>query len=137
MTKYYLVRRTKGQGDNGGETCERNDVHGIVVKNRDQPECLPLPQVLKVAIRNQLAGQIALAFYSQDLVFQLHQAAALETQLPKPARAEQQIQMLHARERRPAARHAITCFEQRLIVRFAVVRDEHVEARQVVRQRRQ
>ena len=68
------------------------------------------------------------------LVFQVHQAAAFQAQFPQAARAEEQVEVLHAVEGMARARHAEARFEQRLVVGLAVVGDQHVELRQVLGQ---
>src|SRR5713226_474361 len=45
--------------------------------------------------------------------------------------------MLHVCERRPRTYHAVASLEQRLIVGLAVVCDQHIEALQILGERRQ
>ena len=71
-------------------------------------------------------------FHAEDLVFQFQQPAAFQAQLPQPPRAEQQVQVLQPIEGVVRARHAEPRFEQRLIVGFAVVGDQHVELGEVL-----
>ncbi|MND06555.1 hypothetical protein D3C83_280030 [compost metagenome] len=53
-----------------------------MVEHRHELEGLACAQVLEVVVRDQFAGQIALAFHAQDFVLQVNEAAAFQTQLP-------------------------------------------------------
>ncbi len=132
MAQRGLLGAAEGERDDGGQAGEREDVDGVVVEDRDQAEGLARAQELEVVIRDHLAGQVALPFHAEDLVLQVHQAAAFEAQLPQPARAEEQVQMRQTVERVAGPRHAEAGFEQRLIVRLAVVGDQDIELREVL-----
>ncbi len=51
-----------------------------MVEDRDQPEGLFGAQVFEVEVRDQLARHVAMALDAEDLIFQIHEAAAFETQ---------------------------------------------------------
>ena len=68
-----------------------------------------------------------MTFHTQDLMLQIYQAAALQTEFPKSAGAEQQIEMLHAGEGRARPDHTKAGFEQRLVVCLSVVGDKDIE----------
>jgi hypothetical protein len=123
--------------NDGGQARQRQDVDGVVMKHRHQAKDFVRPHVFEIDIRNQFTGKIALPFHAQDLIFQFHQPATVESQVPQPARAEQQIQMLQRTERRPLPRHAEARFEQRLIEGAAVVSDQHFELLQMLGERAQ
>ena len=106
----------------------------VVMKHRQQPRHLPGAHVFEIDIRNHRARHVALALEAQDLLFQFHQAAALEAQFPQAPRAVQQVQMLQARKRRARAIQAVARFEQRLIEGLAVIGDQHAERLQMPRQ---
>src|SRR5579875_4223688 len=101
------------------------------MEDRYQAMRLARAQVIEIDVRDQLARQIAVALDSQDLLLELHQAAAFKTQLPEPARAVQQVEVMQTREGRFPPGEAIARFEQRLVVGFAVIRDQNVKIRQM------
>src|SRR5579864_1140860 len=116
---------------------QRENVDRVVMEDRHQPKDFMRAQIFKIEIWDKLARQIALPFHAQDLVFQIHQPATIETQIPQPAGAEQQIQMLETTEGRALSDHAETRLEQRLIVSTAVVGDQHLELFQMLLERAQ
>ena len=126
--------RAERERHDGGQAGQRENIERVVVEDGDQPEGLLRAQEFEVAVGNHLAGQVALALHAQNAVLEVHQAAAFEAQFPEAARAEEQVEMLHAVERMARARHAEARFEQRLVVGLAVVGDEHVELREVLGQ---
>src|SRR5438046_2600958 len=104
------------------------------MEDRQQLECFARAQILEIDVWDQLARKITLALHAENLILQLYEPATVEPELPQTPRSEQQIEMRQTAERRPRALHTISRFEQRLVVRFAVVRNQHVEFRQVLRQ---
>ena len=122
-------------GHDAGQARQRQNVRGVVMKHRQQARGVARAQILEIDVGNQRAGHVAVALDAQDLVFEIHQAAAVETQLPQAARAVQQIEMLHPRERRARAIQAIARFEQRLIEGAAVIGDQHAERLEMPRER--
>ena len=116
--KRIRIGTAKRRGHNGGKTGESQNIHRVVMKDRHQALRFARTQIFEVDVRNQLAWQIAFAIHAKNLLFELNEAAAFETQFPEPARAMQQIEMAEAPKRRLAPGHAIARFQQRLIVRF-------------------
>ena len=116
MAQRGVFRRPERERNHGRQAGQRNDIHHVVVKDRDQLEGLVRAQILEVVIGDHLPGQVAFPLQAQDLVLQVHQPAAIEPQLPQPPRAVQQIEVRHAGEGRPRASHPVAGFEQRLIV---------------------
>ena len=102
------------------------------IGTRSKARCVR--RVSEIAVGDHLARQIALPLDTQNLILQVHQAAAFQAQLPQAARAEKQVEVLHAAERMARARHAEARFQQRLVVGFAVIRHQHIELRQVLGQ---
>ena len=121
----------KASGNHAGQTGQRHDIEHVVMKDRDQAEGAARAQVFEVVVRDQFARHVAFALHAEDLVFEIHQAAAFETQLEQAPRAVEQIEMLHAREGMTRAAHRVARFEQRLIEALAVVGDQHVEAGEI------
>ncbi len=135
--KRIRIRVTEHGRHNRSKTCKRQNIHRIVMKNRHQPLRFPAAQVFEIHIWDKLARQVALAINAQDLLFQLHQAAAFQAQFPETARAMQQIEMTQARKRRLVTGHAIASLEQRLVIGASVIRDQDVETLQMRRKRRE
>src|SRR5215472_7071313 len=127
MAESRLLGCAEGQRHDRRQARQRQNVGGVVMENRNQLERLALPQKIEVIIRDHLARQVAVPFDTEYLVFQIYQAAAFQAQLPKTARSEKQVQVFHPLEWMAAARHTKTGLEQRLVVGFAVVGDQHVE----------
>ena len=73
-------------------------------KMGDHLEGLLAAQKIEVHVGDHFAGQIALALDAQNAILQIHQAAAIQAQFPQAARAEEQIEVLHAVEGMPRAR---------------------------------
>src|SRR5215813_5347848 len=102
------------------------------MENRHELESLMRAQVLKIDVRNHFAREIAVALDAEDLIFEIDQAAAIETQLPEPARAVEQVEMRQSGEGGAQAGHAVTGLEKRQVVGFAVIGDQRVELRQAL-----
>ena len=58
------------------------NIERIVMEDGHQPERSLGAQVFEIAVGDHLAREIALPLHPQDAVLQVHQAAALQTQLP-------------------------------------------------------
>src|SRR3954468_2137147 len=100
-----------------------------------QTVCFARSQIFEINVRNHLSGKVAFALYAEDLVLQLHQPAAFEAQLPKPPCTMQDIKVSHPTKWRLLSRHAIAGFEERLVVRLAVIRDQNIKLRKVLGKR--
>ena len=72
----------EGEGHDGGQAGQRENVDGVVVEDRDNLKGFRGAQVIEVTVRNHLAGQVALPLHAENLVFQVHQTAAFQAQLP-------------------------------------------------------
>src|SRR5262245_30770388 len=89
-------------------------------------------QTVEVVRGDRLAVENAFALESENAIFQLSQAAALEAGLPQAARSVQQVEVRQTREGRSRSGHAVAGFEQRNVVGLAVVGDQDIEAAEVV-----
>src|ERR1700719_2481956 len=97
------------------------------MKDGQHARGLAASQIFEIDIRDQGAGQIAMALESENLVFKIHQAATLEAQLPETARAMEQVEMLETGKGRARPVHAITRLEQWLIEGPDVVSNHHAK----------
>ena len=132
MPQARIRWRAKRERHDRRQARQQENVDRVVMENRHHLESPLAAQEIEIHVRDHLAGQIALPLDAEHAILQIDQPAALQPQLPQSARAEQQVEVLHALEGVPRARHAKARFQQRLVVRLAVVRDEHVELRQVL-----
>ena len=86
----------ESRGNHAGEAGQRHDIQHVVMEDRDQAEGVARAQVFEIVVRDQFARHVGLALEAEDLVFEIHQAAAFETQFEQAARAVEEIEMLHA-----------------------------------------
>ena len=131
MPRTGVLGVSKGLRDHSRQAGERNDVEDVVLEHRHQTMPPLGPQVLEVDVRDHLAGNVTVPFYAEDLGFQVNETAVFEAELEQPPSPVEQVQMLHFGERMPLPAHRVTGFEQRLVVAFPVIGDQHIEARQM------
>ena len=93
----------KAKRHDGRQAGQRQDIDRVVMEDGHHAKGLLRAQVFEVDVRDHLAGQVAFALDAEDLVLEVHQAAAFEAQLPEAARAVEQIEVRQPR-RRDAAR---------------------------------
>ena len=86
-------------------------------------------------LQDLVLSAVNMALDPENLVFELHQTTALQTQFPKPARSKKEIHMRQPLERWNAPHHAETRLKQRLVVALAVVRNQHIKLLQVLVER--
>ena len=118
----------EGFRDDSGEAGQRDDIEHVVVEHRQQAMRAARAQVFEEDVRNHLARDVAGTFHTQNLVLQIHQAAAFEAEFEEAPRAVEQVEMLHPGEGMARAAHGVAGFEQRLVVGSAVVGNQDVEA---------
>jgi hypothetical protein len=51
------------------------------MENRNQPEGVARSKIFKVVVGNQVSWYVGIALKPEDLVFEIHEAAAFEAQL--------------------------------------------------------
>ena len=76
------VPRLKRPRNNCGETGQGQDVDGVVMEHRHQAKDFVRAHVFEIDIGNQFPRQVALPFHAQNLIFELYQSAAIESQVP-------------------------------------------------------
>src|SRR5687768_13435934 len=94
-----IKRRVERLRHDRGETSQGQNIYGVVVKDRRQPEGFTPPEIFEIEIGNHFAGNIAFALETQNLALELDQAAAFKAQLPQASCAGQQVKMLETEER--------------------------------------
>src|SRR5579872_94979 len=65
----------KRNGNQAGETRERDDVENVVMEDRDQAISLTRAKKLKVVMRDHFPGYVAFAVETQNLIFEVDQSA--------------------------------------------------------------
>ena len=94
----------EGVRNDPGKTGQRDDIQHVVMEDRQQAGHFARADVVEIDMRDHRAGHVTLALHAEHALFEFNQTATLVTQLPQPARAVQQVQVvIHARERRPRA----------------------------------
>src|SRR3954454_9683374 len=116
MRQRSIFGRLECPGNDCGKASKGQDIDCVVMQNEYDAARLPLAQILEINIRDHLSRKVAFPLEAEDLVFQIDEAAAIESQLPKASGTAQQIEVLHAAEGRLHSSHSIACFEERLIV---------------------
>ena len=82
VRKLSELRRLKGVRHNCCQAGQRQNVHRIVMKDRHQAKDFVGPQIFEINIWDQLPGQVALPLHAKNLMFEIHEAATVESQLP-------------------------------------------------------
>ena len=99
MARMHIFGIAKSCRNQAREAGQRNNIEHVVMEHRNQPERKARAQVFEIVIRDQFARHIGLALEAEDLVFEIHQPAAFQTQFEQAARAVEKIEVLHAHQR--------------------------------------
>ena len=62
--------RPEREGHHAGQTCQREDVDRVVVKDGYQSKCFLGAQVFEVDVGDQFAGYVALSLDAEDLALE-------------------------------------------------------------------
>src|ERR1700684_2556445 len=89
-----FVRRMKGPRHNSRQARQRQNVRRVVVEDGHQAKDLLRAEIFEVEVGNQFSWKIPLPLQPQDLILEIHQAAAIKSKITQATRSKQEISML-------------------------------------------